>query len=628
MDNGPGRVAACIALMAIVVSGGTAFGAPGALPAAHGANANLFVSAEDPRFGNRMAGPQVVEVVVRDPDIGDTGAARGEPDVTVNGRTLRMVQATDGSWYGYFADRAMASRADKTTGTPGAGLDFGSVCTGAGLTGAQAAVGVGLGDADGVAVPAASCTSTLGDGSNNVVREAKGVNTNVPQAGQIGIDAGLWPFIQLYALNQGGDVVVQYHRGGGTQAATLAFEAVDGFAGLELDRARYPTGAQVHATIADAWLNIDPTDEDSWTFGALDGSTYYQVFDENGAPAGDAVPGGAVDVSGSVRSMMCGDGCILLIDPAAQGGVDVLTLQATGDSPIRGGGAIGDFYTSGIPRGAGPVTFTEQGPSSGVFASYDESDQSTIVTTPYARRGTSAVIDYAGTPATVLVGSGSPATDTVAGRAFSDTDRDGSPDPGEPGMPGIGVLVYDYVAGTGHRLQTGDDGAYSVPGILPGQTALAQVVLPIPPGHLPSGGIGSLFAYTPFLEGGSAARVDFPLHPVLPREEGTVAFEVYDDLDGDGHRDAGEPGVPGATVFTFELLTHEADVRSTGPAGSTIHSGLIPDVVLAQISYSDPATGALLLPDGFARITTPNGGAEYITVAPGTTHTVRIGLGR
>jgi hypothetical protein len=35
--------------------------------------------------------------------------------------------------------------------------------------------------------------------------------------------------------------------------------------------------------------NIDPTDEDSWTF-ATNGTTpkvYYQVFDENGAAAGN-----------------------------------------------------------------------------------------------------------------------------------------------------------------------------------------------------------------------------------------------------------------------------------------------------------------------------------------------------
>jgi hypothetical protein len=35
------------------------------------------------------------------------------------------------------------------------------------------------------------------------------------------------------------------------------------------DRAKYPQGAQVHFTVEDPWLNIDPTDEDSWTFDTV-----------------------------------------------------------------------------------------------------------------------------------------------------------------------------------------------------------------------------------------------------------------------------------------------------------------------------------------------------------------------
>ena len=61
-----------------------------------------------------MVGPQVIEVVVNDSDIDDTDDANGEPDVTVNGKILRMAQAVDGQWYGYFADRTHAQTADDT----------------------------------------------------------------------------------------------------------------------------------------------------------------------------------------------------------------------------------------------------------------------------------------------------------------------------------------------------------------------------------------------------------------------------------------------------------------------------------------------------------------------------------
>ncbi|MCE2507352.1 MAG: hypothetical protein J4F36_12980, partial [Nitrosopumilaceae archaeon] len=51
-----------------------------------------------------------------------------------------------------------------------------------------------------------------------------------------------------------------------------------------------------------------------------------------------------------------------------------------------------------------PVTFTEQGPNSGVFGSYDEGDVSNIVITDDADRGTSATIDYNASAVTILVG--------------------------------------------------------------------------------------------------------------------------------------------------------------------------------------------------------------------------------
>ena len=62
-----------------MVAGGMTFAIPGVMPAAHAANANLFVSAENSQFDNYFAGPMVIEVVVIDSDISDTDEAEGEP---------------------------------------------------------------------------------------------------------------------------------------------------------------------------------------------------------------------------------------------------------------------------------------------------------------------------------------------------------------------------------------------------------------------------------------------------------------------------------------------------------------------------------------------------------------------
>ena len=216
-----------------------------------------------------------------------------------------------------------------------------------------------------------------------------------------------WPFIQLYPLNPTGNVIVQYNKGGGVQSTTLTFDTVDQFAGVELDRTVFPQGSDIHATITDLWLNIDPTDEDSWTFGSItngSATTNYQVFDENGARAGDlvALSAGVIDISDDLGSLMCEDNCILLLDVDAQGTGSVITIQDNDDSDITlsaGGSMMASDATAfettgGALTGKIPVTITEQGPNSGVFGTYDESDKSVLTVLTDANRGTSATVDY------------------------------------------------------------------------------------------------------------------------------------------------------------------------------------------------------------------------------------------
>jgi hypothetical protein len=365
-----------------------------------------------------------------------------------------MVQGVDGNWYGYFADRNMALRADSTAipsvgGSLPEGLNFGTFCAsdttmdGTTLPGSVSfsdTVGIAipvLGGTEGSAVlaltppviPAGNC-GALPDVSapidplnaleNNVVREAKSVS---PQnKGQIDISTGYWPFIQLYPLNPTGNVVVQYNKGGGVQSTTLTFDSVDQFAKASLDRAVYTPGSQVHATITDLWLNIDPTDEDSWTFGTTGtgslsaSTTNYQVFDENGSQVGDTATNTDTNtLTGQLANLMCDGNCRLTTNADVQKKGYVITLQDNDDSEIRstllGGNTknplswntLNGFLDNGV-IGNVPVTFTEQGPNSGVFGSYDESDTSNIVITTDAKRGTSASISYNEKSVSILVG--------------------------------------------------------------------------------------------------------------------------------------------------------------------------------------------------------------------------------
>ena len=445
MNNEIRRKITSLTLMTIMLAGGMTIAAPGMVPEAFAANANLFVSAENSQFDNYMSGPQVIEVVIIDSDINDTDERKGEPDVTVNGKILRMVQGVDGNWYGYFADRNMALIADSTAEIAGNGLDFGSLCDVDSASNVITAEGntipVSFTDSDGVAIPRAvsgmdgvvsTCTvnTPVTPIINNVVRESKDVSVfssaGVQYSGQIDINVNYWPFIQLYQLNPTGNVNIQYNKGGGAQSTLLTFDTVDNYASAELDRTKYPRNAQIHATVTDLWLNIDPTDEDSWTFatnadtsGDLNGTdTFYQVFDENGRSGGEAL-----SLASELDNLMCENNCILIIDTDVQDtGKAVLTIQDNDDTDLSTlstnySDKPNDYFVAtpsntdlvtafepGLGPGSVPVTITEQGPNSGVFGTYDESDKSVLRITEEARRGVSASIDYNETPVTILVG--------------------------------------------------------------------------------------------------------------------------------------------------------------------------------------------------------------------------------
>ena len=168
-------------------------------------NPNLFVSAENLIFGNYFAGAIVVEVIVNEPNLIDTDEEKGEPDVTINGKQLRMAQASDGKWYAYFANVEKAKIADQivlNAGVEGQSLDFGVFCS---SDTDSSVLGASFSETDGIAIPRAGgiagatngkspftqCTGspTASEILNNVLKRTRSLNTNSQvQTGQIGIN--------------------------------------------------------------------------------------------------------------------------------------------------------------------------------------------------------------------------------------------------------------------------------------------------------------------------------------------------------------------------------------------------------------------------------------------------------
>src|SRR5579885_1671343 len=274
---------------------------------------NLFISAENSLFDNHFSGPMIVQVIVQE-DNTQLDQAIGQPNVSVNGKHLQMVQGSDGNWHAFFANTDSAKQADQAalSGSSGQSTDFGVFCSG---STPSTVLGVDVSQTDGVAIPDSaglsgttqgtagfnSCSGTPlpPNNQNNVVRYVPSLNTNsnVP-TGQIGINPNVWPLIQLFSLSN--DVQIEYNGVGGTQAVSLTYFDIPNIS-LQLDRTGYPAGSDVFATINDAELNIDPTSPDSWTFNVVSPqATFYQAFAKAGHSASGA---GFVNLLPSLTSL-------------------------------------------------------------------------------------------------------------------------------------------------------------------------------------------------------------------------------------------------------------------------------------------------------------------------------------
>jgi hypothetical protein len=367
---------------------------------------NLFVSAENPNYDNHFAGSMVIEVIISDPDFSDVGEAEGEPDVTLNGNELRMVQATNGKWYAYFANLNMAKKADQIVldagvGAEGKSLDFGVFCSSSTNT---SVLGASFSNTEGVAVPRSGtllgftngessftqCTmSPSGAILNNVVRNPKGVNSSpsVP-TGQIGIDANAWPIIQLFSFD---DVEIKYNRAGGTEKVNLEYDEIINIS-LSKDRTGYPNNAEVFIEINDVQLNQDPTDEDSWTFNINSTeTTFYQAFTESGSDSGNNSPG-LINLVPHLSSLDFEDNGKLTLNLG-----NIAELKTNKHQPTS-------FVSDTTNTFSQIVTIVESEPNSAIFENFDTSFESTIGILGNAPRGQSAIIEYNDETTSILSG--------------------------------------------------------------------------------------------------------------------------------------------------------------------------------------------------------------------------------
>ena len=382
-------------------------------------NPNLYVSAENPLFKNYFAGPMVIEVIVTDPDIQRLDQAYGEPVVTVNGKRLRMAQGTDGNWYGYFADRNQAIAAANTAVLTGKGLNFGGFCNSDSSFSPKAGVDysqtVGFTIARGgfnsmndtnsgsKITPSnlPTCTSTQGTLTTNqmehVVRENKTLNTDTNGFAANTVYENVWPVIQLYDFGSQGiptPVTIDYQKAGGDQMVNLIFDRIpSNLIRVYAPRPDFPPGSQVQGDLLDPQLNIDPTSEDSWTWGASvrNSSLYYMAFDRNGVPDADGTAA-MQNLLGNLTTFMFNHNGKVIENPAPQG-VVVAKQQSNGIQTLFADNT-GLMRTLSITARSIPVTALEIQPNVGIFGSYDTGGIADAAILDQAPRDKSFTVTY------------------------------------------------------------------------------------------------------------------------------------------------------------------------------------------------------------------------------------------
>jgi hypothetical protein len=372
-----------------MLAGGMVIAAPSMVPDAAAAG-SLYVSAENALVDNTVGGASIIEVIFVDPNRSRTDISQGEPVVKVDENQLRMAQGVDGNWYGYFGDEAKVEAADSASNN----LNYGT-------TGQKTAAGLALASGNfdeatdvvigqGAATDKQSPNTMAGTVTNPPVLSAwngtgantgsvvSGFSANSTQ-GQIGIiDENHWPIIQLYTLTSSSGTYhfdVVYEQAGANEVVSLTYTSddLDDYASITLDRNSASQESDVHLTITDAQLNIDPTAEDIVIFQVT--STAEDMSFTNGT-----VPSAMAGSNGynAWSNTFDDNGKLIIAYDANSIGTNVFTDRATSDD------GLADKY----------LVFYEYGENSGIFVNTDDNNESNLEVNISAKRGTTATIDY------------------------------------------------------------------------------------------------------------------------------------------------------------------------------------------------------------------------------------------
>ena len=219
-------------------------------------------------------------------------------------------------------------------------------------------------------------------------------------------------------------------------------------------------------------------------------------------------------------------------------------------------------------------------------------------TAPPAPGTISATIHFAQRTVSGLLFGNRPLTATIGGLKFNDLNGNGVRDAGEPGLSGVTIRVTDAAAGV-RTLTTDATGAFSFTGLPAGTYVVSEVA---PAGFVQTAPPAPGTFTQTVAAGQTVSNLLFGNRAAV----GMVTGNKFNDVNGNGVRDAGEPGLPGVTI---RLTDASSNVRTT----TTDASGAFAFAEVAPGNY----VVSEVVPGGFVQTAPPAPGTIAITLAAG-----------
>jgi len=185
----------------------------------------------------------------------------------------------------------------------------------------------------------------------------------------------------------------------------------------------------------------------------------------------------------------------------------------------------------------------------------------------------------------------------IGGLKVEDLNANGARDPGEAGLPGVTILLTPAAGGTARTTVTDASGNFLFTDVAPGSYVLNEVV---PAGFTQTMPASDGIPVTLASGGSSINNVFGNFHGILT---GTISGVKFNDANGNGVRDPGEPGVAGIVIGLDSCPSPcghpPVGVTVTGADGSFSFTGVpfglyfVREDVPGGFRQTTPATGEI-----------------------------------